>query len=259
MGVPHVLKVMSNFSMVWWSSVGRKVLMAITGLGLFGFVAAHLVGNLTLLIGADAFNAYAYFLEHLGHGFVLYLFEAGLIAFFLLHAVSGVKVWWQKRQARRTPYEVTADAGGASRKSLASRTMILTGPVLLVFVVLHVYHFKFGPGLGEGLVTVVHGTEMRDLYRLVMHEFNKAPVVLAYAAAMIFLGFHLVHGFWSGLQSLGAANERVLPVLTAVSFALGIVLAFGFLYIPFHVLFLVPDPGLPVPVGVAQLPVGGLP
>lgn len=221
-----------------WTSVGRKVLMALTGLALFLFVVAHLVGNFTLLISSEAFNGYAYFLEHLGHGAFIYFAEAGLIAFFLLHAVSGVTVWMQKRAARRQGYQIVADAGGASKKSLASRTMIITGPILLLFVVLHVRHFKFGPVYE----TIVHGVEMRDLYLLVVQEFNKLPVVAAYIVVMVLLGFHLWHGVWSAFQSLGLTNKRTLPALTALSIVLGVALAVGFIYIPLHVfLFIEPD------------------
>jgi succinate dehydrogenase / fumarate reductase cytochrome b subunit len=234
-----------------WTSVGRKVLMAVTGLGLFMFVGGHLAGNFTLLMGADAFNGYAYFLEHLAHGWFLYAAEAGLILFFLLHAFSGVKVYRQNRRARARGYHVAADAGGASKKTWASRSMILTGPVILVFVVLHVVHFKFGPNVAEGYTTVVNGQPMRDLYQLVIEEFNKAPVTIAYILVMVLLGLHLRHGFWSSLQSLGLTNPRTLPGLVLLSTLLGTVLAFGFIYIPIHVyLFIEP--------GAAALTAGGV-
>ncbi len=238
-----------------WSSVGRKVLMALTGLGLVVFVVFHLLGNLTLLMGRDAFNGYAYFLEHLAHGVFIYVAEAGLLLFFLLHAVSGVKVWLQARQARGTDYEVVADAGGASRKTWASRTMIVTGPVLLVFLVLHVLHFKFGDGVAEGYAAPLHGAEVRDLYGLVVREFNKFPVVFAYVVVMVLLGFHLRHGFWSACQSLGLANPRTLPALVAVSAVLGVVLAIGFIYIPVHIYAFVEDTR--AAVGSAGPPAGG--
>ena len=234
-----------------WTSVGRKILMAATGLGLFLFIIGHLVGNFTLLVGPEAFNGYAHFLEHLAHGWFIYAAEGGVVLFFLLHAFSGVKVYRQNRQARRVGYHMEAHAGGASKKTWASRSMILTGPVILVFVVLHVWHFKFGPNVAEGYAAEVHGQAMRDLYQLVIEEFNKAPMTAAYVLVMVLLGLHLRHGFWSALQSLGLTNRRTLPALVTLSVVLGTVLAFGFIYIPIHIyLFIEP--------GAATLTAGGI-
>lgn len=240
------------------SSVGRKFLMAVTGLALSLFVMVHLVGNLLLLRqdGGDAFNGYAHFLLNLGHGAVIYLAEAGLILFFGLHAWSGVQVFLQKRRARREGYEVTADAGGASRKTLASKTMILTGPVLLLFLVLHVAHFKYGPGVEQDYVTVAHGAELRDLYRLVVEEFNRPLVTFGYIVVMAMLGLHLRHGFWSAFQSLGATNPRLLPGLTAAALVVGLLLGFGFIYIPLHLL-LFTDPATVIEP-VREAAAGGL-
>jgi len=220
-----------------WSSVGRKILMALTGLALALFVFFHLVGNLTLLLGAEAFNSYADFLANLGHGYFVDFADAGLVVFFLLHAYSGLTVYLRKRRARTQGYEVAADAGGASKKSLASRTMIVTGPIILVFLVLHVIHFKFGAGEAEGYTTLVHGAEARDLYRLVVEEFQKLPIMAGYVAVMVLLGFHLQHGVWSGFQSLGLTNGKTLPILVGFSTLFGLLLALGFIWIPVYIYF----------------------
>ena len=234
-----------------WSSVGRKIIMALTGLSLFLFVVAHLIGNLTILMGAEAFNGYAHFLMSLMHGKFIYLAEAGLILFFLLHAWSGIKVWLQKRGAREQGYEVVGNAGGASQKTLASRSMILTGPVLLLFVILHVKHFKFGPVY----TTMVHGEEVRDLFRLVVDEFNKPVMVLLYVVTMVLLGTHLKHGVWSAFQSMGWTSKRVLPALTTLSAVTGVALAAGFIYVPLHVFFFI-DPQTALDAA-AQITSGG--
>jgi succinate dehydrogenase / fumarate reductase cytochrome b subunit len=247
---------MSNLMQFAGSSVGRKVAMAVTGLGLAAFVATHLVGNFTLLLGPEAFNEYAHFLEHLVHGGFIYAAEAGLVAFFLLHAISGLKVYLQKRKARPVPYARAGDAGGPSRKTLASRSMILTGPLLLLFVVLHVCHFKFGPGVAERYVYDLHGVEIRDLYRLVVEQFNRWEVVVAYVGAMVLLGLHLRHGFWSAFQSLGASNDKWIRLLTAMGWAVAVLLAVGFVYIPVHVLLFV-EPVGPATVSLPG-PEGGL-
>ena len=226
------------------SSIGQKILMGVTGLGLTVFVVSHLIGNFTILMGAEAFNGYAFFLEHLAHGMFIKLAEVGLIAFFLIHAVNGIQVHLAKKKAREEGYQVAEDAGGTSRKSLASKTMIITGPILLLFVILHVIHFKFGAGMEDHARYVYdyHGKEIRNLYLLVVEQFQNPLIVLLYIIAMVALGFHLVHGAWSALQSLGATSQRYLSMLVTLSLGLGILLAIGFIYIPLHVLvFLDPD------------------
>jgi succinate dehydrogenase / fumarate reductase cytochrome b subunit len=223
------------------SSVGKKLVSGFTGLLLSGFVLAHLIGNLLLLVGRDAFNEYAYFLEHMGHGFVIYVMEAGLIAVFLFHAVSGVQVALDRRRARSTRYEKTASAGGASRQTLASRSMIVTGIVLFLFVPLHVAMFKFGVGTESIRMTAVDGVPFRDLYQLVVDWFKSTPTVAAYVAVMLLLGTHLRHGFWSAFQSLGAANPRYMPLIYGTGLAFAAAIAFGFLFIPVYV-YLFVDP-----------------
>jgi len=226
------------------TTVGRKLLNGLTGFGLFAFVVGHLVGNLTLLLGPDAFNGYAAFLEGLGHGAAVILIEIGLVAFFVVHIVTGTRIWLRKRAARPTAYAVVGDAGGASRKTLSSRSMLLSGVFLLVFVVLHVSHFK----LGTVYTTTLHGEEVRDLYRLVIEEFNQPAITAAYVLAMLFLGLHLRHGAWSMIQTLGATNRRLLPALYGGGAIVAIVLALGFIALPLYVL-LVLDPATTSAIG----------
>jgi succinate dehydrogenase / fumarate reductase cytochrome b subunit len=222
----------------WWSSVGKKLITAISGLVLFLFIIVHLGGNLTMFVSADLFNSYAHHLEALGP--LLYVAEIGLIIFFLFHVVSAVSVQIDKWRARPDGYEAVASKGGPSKKTLASRTMIVTGVVLFVFVILHVRMFKFGPGPEAGYVTEVHGQQMRDLYRLVVEEFKRPGVVIAYVAVMLFLGFHLRHGFWSALQSLGAMSPRWSPAIYTLGLIFAILLAGGFLALPVWMYFCVP-------------------
>lgn len=227
------------------STIGQKIIAAVTGLGLTTFVIIHLIGNFTILMGPEAFNGYAYFLEHLAHGWFIILAELGLIAFFATHAATGIRVYLGKRRARTQGYVVQGDAGGPSKKSLASRSMIITGPLLLLFVILHVLHFKFGPDMSDSARYIFEykGMDIRNLWLLVVEEFQKPVIVFLYVAAMIGLGFHLVHGVWSGLQSLGATNKRYISTAVTVSLVLGLALAIGFIYIPVHtMLFIDPSP-----------------
>ena len=129
---------------------------------------------------------------------------------------------------------MSGNAGGASRKTLASRSMILSGIVLLVFVPVHVWMFKFGPGIAQGYSTSVGGERLRDLYRLVAEWFQDPLVVGAYVAVMLLLGTHLRHGFWSAFQSLGATNPKYMPLINAVGVLFAVLMAVGFLLLPIY-------------------------
>jgi succinate dehydrogenase / fumarate reductase cytochrome b subunit len=236
-----------------WSSIGRKFITGITGLLLVGFLVVHLIGNTLLLVGADAFNHYAHFLETAMHGGLMIGAEIGLLAVIGFHIVAAFKVQLSKRRARTTQYAETAFAGGNSKKSISSLNMIITGSVLLIFLVLHIIHFKYGP---KEMIHVHDGTEIKDLYGLVVHEFKNPLMVVLYMAVMVMLGSHLKHGIWSAFQSIGATRKSTLPVITAVGIAVAIILAIGFLLIPLLVMFLVPDPTID-PQTAATIVTGG--
>ena len=230
---------MASFREIAWSSVGKKVITGITGLALFAFVCVHLIGNLTLFIGPGAFNSYAYFLETALHGWLIYAFEVGMIALFAFHMLSAIWVAWiDKRRARPEGYRLSKNAGGKSRKTLSSRTMIYTGLILIVFVVLHVKMFKFAD---HPLIAQPDGHHMKDLYAVVVDAFSQPVVTILYVVVMIVLGFHLRHGVWSALQSLGWTNNRWLPLFTGASLLFGVVLALGFLIMPLYLMLFV-DP-----------------
>lgn len=237
---------MTSFRTVAWSSVGKKAITGITGFLLFAFVCVHLIGNLTLLIpdGGEAFNHYAHFLENAVHGWLIYAFEAGLIAVAVFHMLAAVYVAWvDKRSARPVKYKMSRKAGGNSRKTLASSTMIYTGLIVIVFVVFHVRMFKFA----DHPTVTYEGVPMKDLYVVVAEAFNDPWIVGAYVAVMILLGLHLRHGFWSAFQSLGWASDKWLPLLTRIALVLAVLLAIGFLLLPLYMFILVD----PVAGGVA--------
>ena len=210
-----------------WSSVARKALMAVTGLALIGFLVVHLAGNLLLLKGdADAFNLYSHFYAELGN--LLYVIEAGLVAFFLIHIISGVTVWLGKRKARPVGYAKVANAGNPSRKTFSSVSMIYTGILVGVFLVVHIASLKYGPHY----TTTIDGVEMRDLYKLVIEVFTTPAWVAFYVIIMALLGFHLRHGFWSAFQSLGALQPRLSGLIYAIGLLVAFIFAFGFIIIP---------------------------
>lgn len=218
----------SRFSIL--STVGRKFLLAITGLCLLGFIIVHLIGNLLLLVGPDAFNAYAHKLISLGPA--LYVAEGILVAIFLIHMATAIAVTWSNWRARPGGYAKSTNQGDPSRMTFSSRTMIWTGLVLLVFLIVHLITFKYGPGVKEGYVATLDGEQVRDLYRLVVEWFSNGLYVAYYVISMGLLGFHLRHGFWSAFQSLGGFHPRFTPIAYALGVVAGVVLAVGFLGLP---------------------------
>lgn len=225
-----------NLAAAAQSSVGRKLINGVTGLLLIGFIIGHLTGNFLLLVGPEAFNNYAYFLEHMFHGAGLIVAELGLIALFLSHAYSGYSVWASKWKARQSAYSAPGDAGGKSKKSVSSTSMLYSGILLLAFVVWHVAQFKFGIVDTENRDVVVDGTPMRDLYGLVIDTFGDPLWTGIYIVIMAALGLHIWHGAWSAFQSLGLANSSYLPRITKIANAAAIVLTLGFLFLPAFIL-----------------------
>lgn len=232
---------MSTSRALLWSSLGKKYLTGITGILLVVYIVVHLLGNLTLLIGPGPFNEYAHFLESLAFGVFVVVFEVGLILVFLAHMVYGVAVAFvDKGKARPVKYKELRGAGGDGRhKGLASRSMILTGIVLIVFVVWHVWQFKFGE---RGIIRSETGRELGDLYAVVVEAFKTPWIVAVYVAVMALLGLHLRHGVWSMFQSLGWTGPKSLAFLTRFALVFSIVWAAAFVFLPLYVYFLV-EPG----------------
>jgi succinate dehydrogenase / fumarate reductase cytochrome b subunit len=219
-----------------WSSVGKKIITAITGLGLYVYLILHLAGNLTLFTrNPDIFNRYAHFLT--GLGWLVMIIELGLLIFFLIHIIEGTLVYFGKLRARPNSYVKYESAGPPSHKTVSSTTMIWTGLVIGVFAVIHVITFKYGPAESAGYVTVVNGVHMRDLYRLVAEVFSNKWNVIWYVGAMIFLGYHLRHAFWSSFQSLGANNRVLTPIFYTAGVILAILLGLGFVALPVFIYF----------------------
>lgn len=218
------------------SSVGKKYILAATGLGLFGFLITHLAANLFILAGdgGTVFNTYPHQLEKWGS--LLYVAEFGLLGIFVVHVALAIVVSIAARRARGTNIGHAAQTkGGASHFSLASRWMIVTGILILGFVVIHLFHLKFGPGIAQGYITDINGEQARDLYRLVIESFTQPGWALFYCVCMVVLGFHLRHGIWSAFQSLGlgtmmsgASNSPAYRIALIAA----VLMAGGFLLIP---------------------------
>jgi succinate dehydrogenase / fumarate reductase cytochrome b subunit len=209
------------------SSVAEKILIALTGLALFLYLVVHIVGNTLVFLGRDTFNGYAHAL--ISNPLVIPV-EIGLVAIFIIHVWKTVVMWWRNRQTRPDAYERKRWAGPPSRKSIASTTMIYTGLLTAIFVVLHVRAFKYGPA------AEVAGR--RDLYDLVVGFFQDPLHVGFYEICLVLLGFHLWHGFSSAFESLGANEPRYTPRVILLGKVLAIVIAGGFVVIPLWAFFL---------------------
>lgn len=210
------------------SSVGSKFLVGLTGLLLCGFLVSHLAGNLLLLGGAKTFNAYSHALTS---NPLIYLAEAGLLAVFIVHVMLTVRLTLDNWKARPVAYGYKSPAGHTSRKGVASSTMIYTGLLVVLFVVLHLKHFKFGEEF-----TTQDGT-MRDLFTTVRRYYAAGTGVLFYAVMMAVLGFHLWHGFSSAFQSLGVDHPRIGRGLVLLGRLFAVAIAGGYLVLPFWMHF----------------------
>ena len=218
------------------SPIGKKLITGITGLALTGFVIAHMAGNLSYFSDdPQAYNKYGHFLLSLG--VLFYLIEIALLLFFVFHIVTGIQIWLGKRKARGVNYERYKSAGKPSLQSLSSRSMIITGLILLVFLVVHLWSFKYGPGIEEGYVVNIEGEQVRDLKTLLEEKFSHASYAFGYPLVMLLLAFHLRHGIWSALQSLGAMRPRLTPVVYTLGGLIGLGIALGFLVLPLYIFF----------------------
>jgi succinate dehydrogenase / fumarate reductase cytochrome b subunit len=206
------------------TSIGQKMLMGATGLLLIGFLVTHMAANLLVLVDAGAYNHYSH---NLVSNPLIYVAELGLLVLFVGHFVSGILVSLRNKAARPVGYQMKQRAGYTSHKSLASTTMILTGLVVLVFVPLHIATFKFGPHYAVDAEPAV-----RDLYRLVLEDFQNPLLVAWYVLSMGVVGFHLWHGFGSGLESLGVTHR---VGLRRAGQLLAVIVAAGFVIVPIAV------------------------
>lgn len=222
---------MPSFLQALQSQVGRKILTGVTGIGLILFIIGHLLGNLTLFGEAQAFNEYTYVLESMG--WLLYLIEGVLAVGFLLHAWLGISIWLKRRKARPEGYEEYRSKGGPSHRTWASRSMIFTGIVLLVFLVIHLDSFKFA----ETGTVMIDGEQARDLKSLVVEKFQSPLYAFGYTFVMVLLGFHLGHGFWSAFTSLTMKHKKFSGIIYTIGIVFAILMATGFIFIPLYIYF----------------------
>ncbi len=213
------------------SSIGRKQMMAITGLAWCGFVLGHMLGNLLYLVGPDSYNAYGHAITS---GNLYYAIEAGLALTLLGHMFFALLVVLGNRAARPVGYAVSPQGKAKTSATFASRTMALSGSLILVFVVLHLITFRFGPVYESS----AHGEPVRDLSRLMVEVFSSAGPVIWYVIALTVLAFHLSHALWSSLQTLGFIPGGKEAAIRKLSYAFGALVSAGFVINPLYIFFI---------------------
>jgi succinate dehydrogenase / fumarate reductase, cytochrome b subunit len=214
------------------SAIGRKQFMGATGLVWSGFVLMHMFGNLLIVAGPNAYNKY-------GHAIVsnplVVVAEALLLLTLLSHIGHGIKLTLENKGARVEKYAMPTNGPKAAR--FQSKFMIFHGSLILVFILLHLYHFKFGPGEMDGYTTTINGVQMRDLHRLVIETFHQPLYLVWYTFSMIIVGLHLSHGFYSAFASLGIYHPKFSPLLSKFGYVYAAIVALGFIAPPIYVYF----------------------
>lgn len=218
----------SRFRRVFSSSVGTKLLMGLTGVALFIYMLLHLAGNALIFAGPEIFNEYSHKL--ISNPLIIPI-EIALLVIFLIHVYKAITMWRANSAARPVSYNKKELAGGPSRKSVASSTMIGTGLFLLVFVIIHVKQFKFGSWYQ------VTDSTVRDLYRTELEVFQNPLWVIVYVVATLLVGLHLRHGIASAFQSLGLDHPVYTRKLTAVGIVFALLIGVGLAVIPVLVYF----------------------
>ncbi len=223
-------------AMQWYkSSLGKKFIMAVTGLIMVLFVIAHMFGNLTIFAGAGGINAYAVHLRAVPP--LLWVFRVVMAAAFLVHIWIGINLYLENKSARPVEYAMKKN----ERTSFSARTMVWTGLLLGAFIIYHLLHFTLhvaiSPEVAAGVGANFDPLQRPDVFKMVVLSFRQALVSLVYLAAMVLLLLHLAHGVQSFIQSLGANNDRTLPVFEKWGRGLAFVLMLGFALVPITIFF----------------------
>jgi len=229
---PHGVWSGNPFVLLWSTMVGKKVVMAVTGLVLVGFVVAHMLGNLKIFLGAPTIDAYAAFLRTMGepmfpYSAVLWIARIVLIGCVVLHITAAVQLTRMNWAARPESY----DTKQTIATTYAARTTRWSGVILALFIIYHLLHLTggvvgFGPGAFQHLA----------VYHNVTAGFSVWYISLFYIVAMACLCLHLDHGIWSMLQTLGWNNARTTTALKGLSRGLALIVFAGFISVPVAVL-----------------------
>lgn len=226
----------------WQSSIGKKLIVAVTGIVMVLFLAGHLTGNLLIFAGREAFNDYAQFLHEAGHGALIWVARIGLLVTVVLHVVATIQLTRQNRAARKDSYEFKT----VIQAKKSSLLMIWSGLTILAFIIFHILHFtvKIAGGFSEMMDQAYHdaaGETRHDAYGMVIAGFQNcglnAVVVAFYILAMTLLCSHLSHGVGSVFQTLGWRSKKSQDLIHKVSLGYAYVIWAGFISVPLSIFF----------------------
>jgi succinate dehydrogenase / fumarate reductase cytochrome b subunit len=206
------------------TSVGKKQLMAVTGMLFLVFLGTHLLGNLSIYGGPEAFNAYAHGLHQLGK--ILVVAEIGLVVCLAIHVFLAVLLWLENRRARPVPYAV--DKSGGNGRTFSSVTMPYTGLFILVFVIVHL------AGMSHHIVD----QSRRTIFQIAGSLFASPLILGFYVFSMIVVALHVRHGLWSAFQSVGLNHPKYMPFIRGLSLAYAILVGVGFGMLPVVIRFM---------------------
>jgi succinate dehydrogenase / fumarate reductase cytochrome b subunit len=208
--------VFDSLSRFYASSIGKKILVALTGLVLIGFVFGHMIGNLLIFAGKDAINEYGHLLQTALHGGGVWIARIGLLAAVVIHIAATISLTKANREARQVKYGMQK----AQVSSKSSHIMIWSGLTILAFIVYHLLHFTVRAGNDYATYkTTLHGETVHDVYRMVIAGFSWAPASIFYLIAMALLCSHLSHGFSSLFQTLGISTDKSEPLFKKAGYA----------------------------------------
>jgi succinate dehydrogenase / fumarate reductase cytochrome b subunit len=215
----------------WSSSIGKKTVVALTGIVLLLFLPGHLIGNLLFFLGRDAINEYGVFLHEVGHGAIVWVARGTLLLCLVAHVVATIQLVRQNKAARETQYACKATVT-ASR---SSRLMIWSGLTILAFVIYHLLHYTVRVGNdfgGPAYKTMIDGHEAHNVYKMMIDGFSWAPATIFYIIAITCLCSHLSHGVSSVFQTLGVRSEKTASIIKTIGSLYAVLIWAGFLSIP---------------------------
>jgi succinate dehydrogenase / fumarate reductase cytochrome b subunit len=220
---------MNTLSAVYDSSLVKKYIMALTGVALFGYVILHMLGNLQVFLGPGPLNAYAHFLK--SRPWLLWGLRLGLLLVVILHIVTAIQLALRNRSARPETYF----RNKPYKASYASRTLVMSGLLILAFIIYHLMHFTVG-AIEPNYLQLRDANDHHDVYRMTILGFSHPAVSAFYIASMALLCLHLSHGVSSSFQSLGFKNKNTATVIDRVSKLAAVVVFLGNASMPLAIL-----------------------
>lgn len=226
---------MGWLSQTFTSSVGKKLVMAITGLFLISFLIVHLSGNF-LLLKNDNGAAFLQYSEFMKTNPIILVMEVVLFLGFIFHAFNGFRLALENKRARPVGYAVNRPS---ENSSFFSRTMVWTGSIVFIFLVIHLKSFF----VDHKVTAWMGATHEETLYQAVVSAFQNPVYTWFYVVAMVLLGFHLNHGFQSAFQTLGLNHKKFTPLIQKLGLFYAIVVPLLFAYVPLYFLYIYKSTG----------------